>query len=75
MNFTERLKYVEDCVLSFIQRRCDHPSKMVAADLLESDVDGLEVNYCRRCGAVKTNWIGLSRNPTWRRPDPHLWRG
>jgi hypothetical protein len=42
----------------------------------------LEVKYCRRCGAVKTDWSPhdpdrkfISLPHYWRLPDPHLWRG
>lgn len=72
------ITYIEDCVLSFLQKRCDHMSNMVAADILEACVDGCRVAYCRRCGSVRIDWSpnpperGLSQ---WRRPDPHLWRG
>lgn len=75
------LRYVSDQVLAFFQKRCEHPGQMVAADILEGSVDDIEIKYCRRCGAVKTNWkpTGKSRfttlEHTWRRPDPNLWRG
>lgn len=73
------IKRIEDWVLAFLQKRCDHPGKMVAADILEGSVISLEVKYCNRCGAVKTQWG--TKNPAhrldrpWRRPDPNLWRG
>lgn len=76
------LRYLEDCVLAFLQRRCDHPDNLVAADLLEGCVDHLEVKYCNRCGAVATDWAPhdpkhqfITLPHYWRRPDPHLWRG
>lgn len=76
------IKYIEDCLLARLQKRCDHPGEMVAADILEGCVDRLEVKYCRRCGAVKTDWSPhdpqhryISLMHYWRRPDPHLWRG
>jgi hypothetical protein len=74
------IRYLEDQVLAFLQRRCDHPGNMVAADILEGCADGIEVKYCRRCGSVKTDWKP-GNSPfahiehTWRRPDPNLWRG
>lgn len=74
------IRYLEDQVLAFLQRRCDHPGNMVAVDILEGCADGIEVAYCRRCGSVKTDWKP-GNSPfaqiehTWRRPDPNLWRG
>jgi phage baseplate assembly protein gpV len=72
--------WLADQILSFLQRRCTHPGGMVAADVLEGCVIGLEVRYCRRCGAIKTDWSpGGSEfaqlDHAWRRPDPNLWRG
>jgi hypothetical protein len=74
------IKFVEDYFLAKLQKRCAHPSEMVAADILEGCVDKLEVKYCRRCGSVKTDWTPggspfIALEHTWRRPDPHLWRG
>lgn len=63
------IKYIEDCVLTFIQKRCDHPGNMVAADVLEGGYS-VGVAYCRRCGAVKPSYA-----KEWRVPIPHLWRG
>jgi hypothetical protein len=74
------IAWLEDQVLARLQRRCQHPGKMVAVDILEGSVDGLEVRYCRRCGSVKTDWKpdvmkGFARlDHTWRRPDPNMWR-
>jgi hypothetical protein len=54
---------------------------MVASDILEGCVDGIEVKYCRRCGSIKTDWDAcakttqfISLDHWWRRPDPYLWR-
>ncbi len=76
------LSWLQDQLLAALQRRCEHPGDMVAADLLEGCADGIEVRYCRRCGAVKTDWDpkpGRSKFATlphyWRTPDPNLWRG
>ncbi len=76
------VRYVEDCLLSFLQGRCDHPGEMVAADLLDGCADGIQVKYCRRCGSIKTDWSPsepthryISLEHFWRRPDPHLWSG
>jgi hypothetical protein len=73
---------IEDWLLAILQRRCDHPGHMVAADILEGCVDHLRVKYCRRCGSIKTDWSPqdpahrfISLEHVWRRPDPHLWRG
>ena len=38
------MKYLEDLVLAFLQRRCEHPDNMVAVDILEGCVDHLEVS-------------------------------
>lgn len=72
---------LEDWFLMKLQRRCQHPDDMVAVDLLEGCADGIEVAYCRRCGAVKTDWNPdddhhrfISLDHCWRRPDPFLWR-
>ena len=29
------IRYLQDCVLDFLQRRCQHPGEMVAVDILE----------------------------------------
>jgi hypothetical protein len=47
-------------------RRCVHDGSHVAADILEGD-GGIQVKYCRRCGAVRRGG-----SPEWRRPRP-LW--
>lgn len=74
--------YIEDQILASIQRRCEHPPEMVLADLLEGGIPELSVKYCRRCGAVKTDWILGCANRAmiilphwWRQPDPNFWRG
>jgi len=75
------LKYIEDCLLSILQRSCNHPGEMVAADILEGCADGIHVLYCRRCGSIKTDWTPgqnsefIQLDHCWRRPDPHLWSG
>ena len=75
------LRYLQDCLLARLQRGCSHEGHMVAADILEGCVDGLEVKYCRRCGGVQTDWQPgnperrfIALEHTMRRPDPHLWR-
>lgn len=76
------LSYVADQALSKLQRRCEHPGRMVAADILEGSFDGIAVSYCRRCGAIKTDWNPNKASGSvialphyWRLPDPNLWRG
>lgn len=74
------MSWLADQLLSLLQRRCQHPSELVASDVLEGSVNGLRVKWCRRCGAIKTDWTpGNSPFATlehfWRRPDPNLWRG
>lgn len=76
------IKRVEDFFLATLQKRCDHPGAMVAADVLEGDVKHLNVKWCRRCGAIKTDWSPkdpehkfVTLEHVWRRPDPNLWRG
>lgn len=75
---SKALQYIEDSILSLLQRRCVHPGHMVAVDILEGCADGIQMKYCRRCGAVKTLWQPDSvvdrYVASWRRPDPHLWR-
>jgi hypothetical protein len=52
---------------------------MVAADVLEGCVDGMQVKWCRLCGAIKVDWSPagngkfITLEHTWRRPDPFLW--
>lgn len=74
--------WIEDHILAFIQRRCEHPGMMVAVDILEGCATDVQVRYCRRCGSIKTEWfprpISITRAPfdgSWRTPDPTLWRG
>jgi hypothetical protein len=74
--------WLEDQILYRLQRRCPHPGRMVAADILEGSFESIEVKYCRRCGAVKTDWNPryaaghlASLDHCWRLPDPNLWRG
>lgn len=75
------IKYLSDQLLAWLQRRCKHPGQMVSVDILEGTVPNLDVSYCNRCGAVKTDWTPTGHSPhahlehTWRRPDPNLWRG
>jgi hypothetical protein len=76
------IRWLEDQLLAIIQRRCQHPDEMVAADILEACAPGIQVRYCRRCGSVKTDWDPKpGRSPFasiphyWRSPDPNLWRG
>lgn len=46
---------------------CKHEPHHVLEDLLEGSGNGVEVKYCRRCGAVRTNY-----ESEFRRPRP-LW--
>jgi hypothetical protein len=71
------LKRIEDWFLRLLQRRCDHPDSMIAVDILEGDGDGVEVKYCRRCGAFESLCTAGKpyREARWRLPDPDLWRG
>jgi hypothetical protein len=75
------MRRLEDWLLWILQRRCSHPGKMVAADLLGGCHERLKVRYCRRCGAVKTEWDphGASGGEIvlphwWRSPDPYLYK-
>lgn len=75
------IRWMQDQLLAWLQHRCEHPGEMVAVDILEGCAEGIEVRYCRRCGAVKTEWSPLDQTHrfvqlahTWRRPDPNLWR-
>ena len=75
------VRWVEDHLFAFLQRRCEHPGEMVAADILEGCADDVAVKYCRRCGSIKTDWTPggparyITLEHTWRRPDPFLWIG
>ena len=69
-------RWIEDCILTFIQKRCDHPGSMVAVDILEGSGKDIEVAYCRRCGGVQViHGSKLVQDDKWRIPCPHLWRG
>jgi hypothetical protein len=48
---------------------CPHEAAHVAADILEGGAEpiNIEVQYCRRCGAVRPSYT-----TEWRRPRP-LW--
>lgn len=41
------MRFLADQILSFFQRRCDHPGEMVAADILEGDGGLVRIPYCR----------------------------
>ena len=69
------LRRVEDQLLCWLQRRCDHPDRMVSADILEGCSKEIEIPYCNRCGAVRTDWFASTLPHDWRLPDPNLWRG
>ena len=77
------LKRLEAALLRWLQRRCRHPSNMVAVDILEGCADGIRVKYCRHCGSVDVEWstrriwpeIHRDEHKTWRHPEPNLWRG
>lgn len=66
------LRWIEDQILFKLQRRCDHPGRMVSVDILEGSSDSVETRYCNRCGAVALDYNGTPAE--WRRPDPNLWR-
>jgi len=63
-----------DWLLSVLQRRCVHPDRMCAVDIMEGCGGDYEIGYCNRCGAVKIKYRN-SLVQDWRRPDPNLWRG
>ena len=71
------LTWLQDQILSSLQRSCSHPIEMVATDLLDGDWNDLSIKYCRRCGSVQlvTGKPFASVEHTWRCPDPNLWRG
>lgn len=77
------IKRIEDFLLRFIQKKCQHPDKMVASDILEGCANGIGVKYCRRCGAIKIDWRAETNfdikyaklEHCWRTPDPYLWKG
>lgn len=62
------IRWIQDQALTFLQRRCCHPSEMVAIDILEGG-GGVGVSYCNRCGGVR-----FSGSDDWRTPCPNLWR-
>lgn len=73
---TGLLRYLVDQILAALQKRCEHPGQMVAVDILAGCDSNVEVAYCRRCGAVKTTFVGSRcTHAEWMKPDPNLWRG
>ncbi len=75
-----QLPWLIDTALDKLQNACDHPGNMVAADVLrgasvnfQDDASNLQVQWCRRCGAVKVVY-GIREDADWQVPDPHLWR-
>lgn len=77
------ITWIEDQLLTLLQRRCAHAPKMVAVDILEGCGGGWEVSYCRRCGAVSPGEEGSDIRAadthrlirSWRLPMPNLFRG
>lgn len=77
------IRWIEDQILTFLQKRCKHPGEMVAADLLEGCGGDMYVSHCRRCGAVRpergdetpTQRKFPRLSAAWRLPCPNLWRG
>jgi hypothetical protein len=79
------MRWIEDQLLRLLQHRCKHPDSMVAVDILEGSGKDIEVQYCRRCGAVRPIYQKELRPtlnrpwkpimPSWRLPEPNLWRG
>jgi hypothetical protein len=72
------IRWIQDQLLAFLQKRCYHPGEMRAVDILEGSGGDIQVAYCRRCGAVRIGGKGATRVPSdynWRAPDPNLWRG
>lgn len=57
-----------DYIVDWWLQRCPHDSDDIAADILEGGANGIEVKYCRRCGAVRPSYTS-----TWRRARP-LWK-
>ena len=55
-----------------LQRRCDHPSKFVTADLNEGCNLPLQTQWCRLCGAYRFAASG-SFVETWTPPRPDWW--
>lgn len=51
-------------LLRLIQQRCKHPPHSVAADILQGDCPGLQVRWCKVCGAHQIN------RGEWRQPRP-----
>lgn len=62
------IRWIQDQIFAFLQKRCTHPGEMVAVDILEGRTD-FEVGYCRRCGGVR-----IKGSNEWRLPCPNLWR-
>jgi hypothetical protein len=55
-----------DRIVDWWLKKCPHRDDHVAADILEGG-GGVEVEYCRRCGAVRPAY-----SSEWRRARP-LW--
>lgn len=68
------MRWLKDQLLKALQKDCEHPGRMIAADILEGCGRGSEVAWCRRCGAVRVSFDNKLAND-FRIPDPNLWRG
>ena len=68
------IQKIEAVLLRLLQRRCTHPSNMVAVDILEGSSESMQARYCRRCGAIKIIFDQPQSTYTWRLPEPNLYR-
>lgn len=68
----ESVSKLIDLFVSWWLHRCKHRGEQVAADIADGDLAKLDtqVQYCRRCGAVRfCDGAGLAIG-YWRRPEP-----
>jgi hypothetical protein len=64
------IRWIQDQLLSMLQKRCKHPDQMVGVDILEGCGD-YEIAYCNRCGSVSTALVKAEHQITKLRKHGH----
>lgn len=70
MTMTQRGWFLLDWIVEAWIKRCPHNDRDVAADILEGCSQDTVVKYCRRCGAIRHQFVGQQRPTEWRIPRP-----
>jgi hypothetical protein len=58
-------------LFEWLQRRCNHPSPAVRADIMEGDDQTRRLQWCLRCGAYRFQYIigpSAARVGEWKEP-------